>query len=123
LFLIPKYFFKYLASSVLRLVCRIFSSLVCEYLRGQVYKRLSHPPSTMVCYIYVTHYPHSPYKISICGYLGSETTFQNLDKLVDYKGIMYRTGFTLTFNLKVTAHLVTVKPYSFGQMQLIFLHA
>jgi len=76
---------KYLASSAFRLAFRIFSYRVCIYLRGHVYCTSAshiHP----VCYIYVTHYPHSPYKISICGYLGPEKTSQNIDMLAGYKG-------------------------------------
>ena len=62
------------------------------YLSRHVYKRLSHSPSSTVCYIYVTHYPYSSYKFSICGYLGSETTFQNLDKPEGYKAPNIQVG-------------------------------
>jgi len=104
----PKYLLKYLASSAFRLVWRIFTSLVCEYSCGYVHKRLSHPPNTTVCYIYVTHYHHSPYKISICGYLGPETTFQNLDRLAGYKGINYRTGFDVFLTVYLSIFILVI---------------
>jgi hypothetical protein len=85
----------------------------CTYLLGHVYKRLSRPSSTTVSYVHVIQYPRSQKQISICGYLGSETTFQNLDNLAEYKGKTHRTVFALPFNSKVT---------SLGKTQLIFLH-